>query len=55
MLVGSIPSESQTLVDIFFPKFISKNLVLLDQVESNITKTSFQTKKKNIYVSIQKL
>ena len=46
MLVGSIPTESQKLVDIFFPEFISKNLALLDQVESNITKTSFQTEKK---------
>ena len=45
MLVGSIPTESQKLVDIFFPEFISKNLALLDQVESNITKTSFQTEK----------
>ena len=45
MLVGSIPTESIRIVDIFFPVFISKNLALLDQVKNHITKTSFQTEK----------
>ena len=49
MLVGSIQPESQKLVDIFFPEFISKNLALVDHVENHITNG-----KNYIYVSIQK-
>ena len=55
MLVGSIPTESKKLVDIFFPEFISKNLVLLDQVENHITKTSFQTENNTFMSAFKKL